>query len=110
MLNSLYWSSLQSCCVRIKTLSAVQAHTLGLLDATGLQAVALEAVTDLRQSYTRYGHAKADWARVLHQLRLDLVEANVRLPEELQVSMPEALLHQPSPRKRQSSTGHSSGR
>ncbi|KAK9863341.1 hypothetical protein WJX84_006379 [Apatococcus fuscideae] len=84
---------------------AVQAHTLGLLDDVGLQAVALEAVTDLRQSYTRYGHAKADWARVLHQLRLDLAEANVRLPEELQLSMPEALLHQPSPRKRQSGTG-----
>ena len=91
-------------------MTAAQAHTLGLLDATGLQAVALEAVTDLRQSYARYGHAKADWARVLHQLRLDLVEANVRLPEELQLSMPEASLHQPSPRKRQSSTGHPASR
>ena len=89
----------------------MQAHTLGLLDDIGLQAVALEAVTDLRQSCTRHGHSKANWGQVLHQLRLDLAEANVRLPEALQLSLPEASLQQPSPRKRPSGlSGHLSGR
>jgi hypothetical protein len=65
---------------------AVQAHTLGLIDAAGLRRVALEAAWGFASA--RAAHAFAvgvDWARVARQLNADIRAANVFLPSELQV-------------------------
>ena len=65
---------------------AVQAHTLGLMDAAGLRRVALEAAWGFASS--RAAHAFAvgvDWSRVARQLNADIRAANQFLPSDAQV-------------------------
>jgi len=65
---------------------AVQAHTLGLMDAGGLRRVALEAAWGFASA--RAAHAFAvgiDWAGVARQLNADIRAANQFLPSDAQV-------------------------
>lgn len=64
----------------------VQAHTLGLIDAEGLQHVVLEAAEDLRRVRARYALENVDWAKNVRQLNKDIKAANDFLPENMQVS------------------------
>ncbi|BDA41955.1 hypothetical protein COCOBI_02-7530 [Coccomyxa sp. Obi] len=66
---------------------AVQAHTLGLMDAEGLQHVVLEAAQDLRRARARYAFDAVDWAKCVRQLNKDIRAANDFLPDNLQVSL-----------------------
>lgn len=64
---------------------ALQAHTLGLMDAEGLQHVVLEAAQDLRRARARYAFDPVDWAKCVRQLNKDIRAANDFLPDNLQV-------------------------
>ncbi|KAK9909002.1 hypothetical protein WJX75_005921 [Coccomyxa subellipsoidea] len=66
---------------------AVQAHTLGLMDAEGLQHVMLEAAQDLRRARARYAFDVVDWVKCVRQLNKDIRAANEFLPDNLQVSL-----------------------
>jgi len=63
----------------------VQAHTMGLMDAEGLQRVVLEAAQDLRRARARYAFDNVDWAKCVRQLNKDIRAANDFLPDNLQV-------------------------
>lgn len=63
----------------------LQAYTLGLLDATGLQHVCMEAATDLRRARARYAIDNVDWAKCVRQLNKDIKTANQILADELKV-------------------------
>ena len=65
----------------------LQAYTLGLLDATGLQHVCMEAATDLRRARARYAIDNVDWAKCVRQLNKDIKTANQVLSDELKVSI-----------------------
>ena len=65
----------------------MQAYTLGFMEEAGLQIVALEAVTALRQARARFAFEGVDWGRTIRQLNRDLRAANAVLPEELQISL-----------------------
>ena len=62
-----------------------QAYTLGLLDATGVQHVCMEAATDLRRARARYAIDNVDWAKCVRQLNKDIKTANQVLTDELKV-------------------------
>ena len=71
----------------------MQAHTLGLIDATGLQHVVLEAAQDLRRARARYAFEPVDWAACVRQLNKDIGAANDFLPDNLQARAGPLVFH-----------------
>lgn len=61
---------------------AMQAHTLGLLDAQGLHTVCAAAIMDFRRTWARYAgrHAGRHLAKALEHLQADLQRAKFYLP------------------------------
>ena len=77
------WRSMTRRTAQVDVLAA-QAHTLGLMDAEGLQHVVLEAAQDLRRARARYAFDVVDWAKCVRQLNKDIRAANEFLPDNLQ--------------------------
>jgi hypothetical protein len=69
----------------VDNVMVAQAHTLGLMDAEGLQHVMLEAAQDLRRARARYAFDVVDWVKCVRQLNKDIRAANEFLPDNLQV-------------------------
>ena len=63
-----------------------QAYLRGLLDASGLQSVALQAVQDLRCIRARHAFAPVDWTSLVKHLNDDIGVANAHLPAGKQIT------------------------
>ena len=59
---------------------------MGLIDAAGLQSVALQSVQDLRCARARHAFATVDWSRLVKHLNQDLAAANTMLPANRQLT------------------------
>ena len=60
---------------------------MGLMDATGLQSVALQGVQDLRCARARHAFAKVDWSCLVKHLNQALAAANLMLPADKHVTL-----------------------
>ena len=65
---------------------AARAATLGLIDAAGLQRVALEASWGLRAARAAHAFSHVDWSRVARQLNKDARAANGWLPGSMRLA------------------------
>ena len=65
---------------------AARAATLGLIDAGGLQRVALEAHWGLRAARAAHAFSHVDWSRVARQLNKDVRAANGWLPGSMRLA------------------------
>ena len=64
----------------------MQAHKHSLLDTMALQAVALDALCDLRHVSARFAHSSFNREVAVAQINGGIAAANALLPENLRVS------------------------
>lgn len=63
----------------------MQAHRHRLLDTMALQAVALDALHDLRHVLARFAHSAFDRDLAVAQINKGIAEANALLPDSLRL-------------------------